>query len=361
MQGNIACAEGALAAGCTFFAGYPITPSTEVAEHMAAKMPKRKGSCFIQMEDELASMAAIIGGAWTGARAMTSTSGPGFSLMMENIGYAVMTETPCVIVNVQRGGPSTGQPTMAAQGDMMQCRFGSHGDYSIIALCPSSVQECFELTAEAFNLADRFRTPVFLMADEIIGHMRERIEIPDNVRIERPKPLKEGMLPFTPDENKIPGFAPFGSGHRVPLTGLTHNEKGYPDSTNPEHHAALVTRLVSKIEDARHEIASYEIVNSDAEFIFICYGSPVRTVKEVVQYRKPDNCGYLHLKIVWPFPEDLLNKFPHVKAFIVPELNLGMISREVQRHVSVPVISAGKIGGELHTPDELISILRSLT
>lgn len=359
MQGNVACAEGALAAGCTFFAGYPITPSTEVAEHMAAKMPKT-GGCFIQMEDEIASMAAIIGAAWTGARSMTATSGPGFSLMMENIGYAVMTETPCVLVSVQRGGPSTGQPTMAAQGDMMQVRFGSHGDFSIIALVPSSVQECFELTATAFNLADRFRCPVFVMADEVIGHMRERIIIPDQVPIIRAKPLGDGKLPFEPEADLIPGFAPFGSGRKVPVTGLTHNEKGYPDSTHPVRHDQLVRRLINKIEFSRHEIADYDIVNPDAEYIFVCYGAPVRTVQEVVDRARVPGTGYLQLRIVWPFPEDLLSRFPNVKAFIVPEMNLGMISREVERHVCVPVISAGKIGGELQTPDELIAIVENL-
>lgn len=360
MQGNIACAEGALAAGCNFFAGYPITPSTEVAEHMAAKLPKRKG-CFIQMEDEIASMAAIIGAAWTGARSMTATSGPGFSLMMENIGYAIMSETPCVLVNVQRGGPSTGQPTLAAQGDMMQVRFGSHGDFSIIALTPSTVQECFELTAKAFNLADRFRCPVFVMTDEVIGHMRERIDIPDSVEIHRMKPLKENMLPFAPEDDLVPGFAPFGSGRKIPVTGLTHNEKGYPDSTNPPRHEELVRRLVEKIERARHEIADVEIVNQEAEYIFVCYGAPVRTVQEVVLKSQYPNCGYLKLKVVWPFPEEILSRFPNVKAFIVPEMNLGMISREIERHVCVPIISAGKIGGELHYPEELIAIVDRLS
>jgi len=356
MQGNIACAEGALAAGCTFFAGYPITPSTEVAEHMAARLPARKG-CFIQMEDEIASMAAIIGAAWTGARSMTATSGPGFSLMMENIGYAIMSETPCVLVNVQRGGPSTGQPTMAAQGDMMQVRFGSHGDISIIALSPSTVQECYELTASAFNLADRFRCPVFVMTDEAIGHMRERIEIPEHVPIIRAKPQKPGMLPFAPEEDGVPGFSPFGTGHRIPVTGLTHNEQGYPDSTSPARHEELVRRLVNKVEQARHEIADAEIVNPDAEYVFVCYGAPVRTVQEIVDRMKIPSTGYLKLKIVWPFPEDLLRRFPHVRAFIVPEMNLGMISREIERHVCVPVISAGKIGGDLHYPEELIAIV----
>ena len=253
-QGNTACAEGALAAGCTFFGGYPITPSTEVAEHMAAKLPK-KGGVFIQMEDEIASMASIIGASWTGARAMTATSGPGFSLMMENIGYAAMTETPCVVVNIQRGGPSTGQPTMSAQGDMMQVRFGSHGDYAIIALCPSSVQEMYGLTVKAFNLSDRYRVPVFLMADETIGHMREKIIIPDTVERIGRKPLAPGSLPFRADADLIPGFGQFGTGQHVHVTGLTHDERGYPCATNPKVHAALVQRLVDKIESARNDMA----------------------------------------------------------------------------------------------------------
>jgi len=359
MQGNIASAEGALAAGCTFFAGYPITPSTEVAEHMAARMPKMKGTCFIQMEDEIASMAAVIGAAWTGARSMTATSGPGFSLMMENIGYAVMTETPCVLVNIQRGGPSTGQPTMAAQGDIMQVRFGSHGDYSIIALAPSSVQECYDLTVKAFNLADRFRTPVFLMADEAVGHMREKIEIPDKVEIVRPRPPADGALPFAPGPDGVPGFAAFGTGHHIPVTGLTHDERGYPDTTNPARHESLVRRLVSKIEDARHEIADYSVVNEDAEYVFVCYGAPVRTVREVVERLKIPGTGYLQLRVVWPFPEELLKRFPSARAFIVPEMNLGMMTREIERHTCVPVIPVSKIGGDLHTPEDLVAAVKA--
>jgi 2-oxoglutarate ferredoxin oxidoreductase subunit alpha len=303
------------------------------------------------MEEEIAGIACVIGAAWTGSRSMTATSGPGFSLMMENIGYAFMTETPCVIVNVQRGGPSTGQPTMAAQGDMMQVRYGSHGDYSVIALCPATVQECFELTVKAFNLSDQLRCPVFVMADEIIGHMRERIIIPDSVEIIRPRPAKHTDLPFTTDESDIPGFLPFGSGQRIHVTGLTHNERGYPDSSSPQCHEMLIKRLVHKIESKRHEIADYEIVNPDAEIIFICYGAPARTVQQLAAQDK--TIGYLRLRIVWPFPEDVLKQFKNVAAFIVPEMNLGMISREVQRHTAIRVISVGKIGGDLHMAEEL--------
>ena len=357
-QGNTACAEGALAAGCNFFGGYPITPSTEVAEHMAAKLPK-KGGVFIQMEDEIASMASIIGASWTGARAMTATSGPGFSLMMENIGFAAMTETPCVVVNVQRGGPSTGQPTMSAQGDMMQARFGSHGDYAIIALCPATVQEMFELTAKAFNLADKYRVPVFLMADETVGHMREKILIPDKVERIARKSLASGALPFRAGEDLIPGFGQFGTGHNVHVTGLTHDERGYPCATNPKLHAALVQRLVDKIELARNDIADYDIINPEAEQVFVAYGGPVRTVQQVLHDRRGGDVGFLRIRTVWPFAEKALAQFKNARRFLVPEMNLGQIAREIERHVKVPVKSIPKLGGELHTPAELAAALEA--
>jgi 2-oxoglutarate ferredoxin oxidoreductase subunit alpha len=355
-QGNTACAEGALAAGCSFFGGYPITPSTEVAEHMAAKLPKRSG-VFVQMEDEIASMAAIIGASWAGARAMTATSGPGFSLMMENIGFAAMTETPCVIVNIQRGGPSTGQPTMAAQGDMLQCRFGSHGDYSIIALCPASVQEMYELTAKAFDLADRYRVPVFLMADEIVGHMREKITVPDSVPKIPRKEMEKGVLPFHPDDNLVPGFATFGKGHGVHVTGLTHDERGYPCATNVKLHHNLVKRLVDKVENARRDISDFDVINPDAEQVFVAYGAPVRTVQQVLYDRPDTETGFLRLRTVWPFPEFALAQFKNARRFLVPELNFGQIAREIERHTRVPVISIPKLGGDLHLPSELVAVL----
>jgi 2-oxoglutarate ferredoxin oxidoreductase subunit alpha len=356
MQGNTACAEGALAAGCRFFAGYPITPSTEVAEHMALRLPKAKG-VFIQMEDELASIAAVIGASWTGARAMTATSGPGFSLMMENIGYAAMTETPCVIVNIQRGGPSTGQPTLGAQGDMLQCRFGSHGDYSIIALSPASVQEMFELTVKAFNLSERYRVPAFLMADEIIGHMRERLTLPDSVEVIPRKRLEPGTLPFKPGEDDVPGFPAFGEGYGVHVTGLTHDERGYPAATNPPAHEKLVMRLVRKVESARKDMADYRVTNPDAEQVFISYGAPTRTVHQVLHDRPKEGIGHLQLRVVWPFPEFALSEFPDAKAFLIPEMNLGQMAREMERHTDVPIIPVPRLGGYLHSPAELVRVL----
>jgi len=356
MQGNTACAEGALAAGCRFFGGYPITPSTEVAEHMALKLPKA-GGVFIQMEDEIAGIASIIGASWTGVKAMTATSGPGFSLMMENIGYAVMTETPCVVVNIQRGGPSTGQPTMSGQGDMLQCRFGSQGDYSVIALCPASVQEMFDLTVDAFNLAERFRVPVFLMADEIIGHMREKLVIPDTVICEQRRALVPGSLPFRADDDLMPGFPAFGKGYGVHVTGLTHDERGYPCATSPTVHEDLVKRLVAKVESARTRIAAYDLINPDAETVFVSYGAPARTVMQLLHDNPGENIGHLRLKLVWPFAETLLGEFQNAETFIIPEQNLGQISREIERHVDVVVVPVPKLGGALHTPEELKAVM----
>jgi 2-oxoglutarate ferredoxin oxidoreductase subunit alpha len=248
---------------------------------------------------------------------------------------------------------------MAAQGDMMQCRFGSHGDYSIIALCPASVQEMYELTAKAFNLADRYRVPIFLMADEVIGHMREKITIPDTVEQVPRRELVKGTLPFRPESDLVPGFPQFGKGYGVHVTGLTHDERGYPCATNPKLHANLVQRLVDKVELARHEIADYDVVNPDAEQVFIAYGGPVRTVQQVLHDRNDKNVGFLRLRTVWPFPENALMEFRNARRFLVPEMNLGQIAREIERHADVPVISLPKLGGELHTPAELGAALEA--
>jgi 2-oxoglutarate ferredoxin oxidoreductase subunit alpha len=288
---------------------------------------------------------------------MTATSGPGFSLMMENLGFAVMTETPLVVVNIQRGGPSTGQPTMSAQGDMLQARYGSHGDIGVVALAPNSVQEMYDLTVKAFNLSERLRCPAFVMGDEIIGHMRERIEIPDAVEVEDRVPLEKGTLPFAAGPDLVPGFPAFGRGYRVHVTGLTHDERGYPATTDTAVHAALVERIVRKVEGARREIADYEVANPGAEVVFVCYGAPSRSVEQLVADRPGDGIGVLRLRVVWPFPSHALAAFPDAKAFVVPEQNLGQIASEVERHTSVPVIPVPKLGGDLHTPAELARVL----
>ena len=239
----------------------------------------------------------------------------------------------------------------------MQVRFGSHGDYSIIALCPATVQEMYELTARAFNLADQYRVPVFLMADEIVGHMREKIIVPGSVEQVPRKELSRGTLPFHPDADLVPGFPQFGKGYGVHVTGLTHDERGYPSATNPKLHADLVKRLVGKIENARDRLADFDVINPDAEQVFIAYGAPVRTVQQVLHDRAGENIGFLRLRTVWPFPEKALALFTRAKRFIVPELNLGQMAREIERHVRVPVRSVQKLGGELHTPGELSAVL----
>ncbi|MCL2115921.1 MAG: 2-oxoacid:acceptor oxidoreductase subunit alpha [Methanobrevibacter sp.] len=368
IQGNEACARGAIKAGCKFFAGYPITPSTEVAEDLAVLLPKNEGA-FVQMEDEIAALGAIIGASWSGLKAMTSTSGPGFSLMQENIGYGQITETPLVIVNVQRGSPSTGQPTMAAQGDMMQSRWGSHGDYEPIALSPSSVQECFDFTVKAFNLSEKYRVPVILLTDEIIGHMREKITIPDKVEItkrEMPKEKPEDFLPFKADENGTSPMVPFGEGYNIHVTGLTHDEKGYPDTSSPEAHMHLVKRLCNKILKNREDIVSVkEEFCDDADIIIVSYGAPYRSVSAVVEKGRLEGIkvGSLKINTPWPFPESQVLKAAKIaKDLVVVEMNLGQMVHEVERvaagNANVHLI--GKVGGELHKVEEILSKIREL-
>ena len=309
--GNEACARGAIEAGCRFFAGYPITPSTEIAEDMAIFLP-REGGSFIQMEDEISALGAVIGAVWGGLKAMTATSGPGFSLMQEHIGYAAMTETPLVIVNMQRGSPSTGQPTMASQSDMMQARWGSHGDYEIIALSPSSVQECFDYTVEAFNLAEKYRVPVLIMSDEIVGHMREKITIPEKVEIRpRKMPIEDvkTFLPFKAPPNGTSPMPAFGDGYKMHITGLTHDERGYPDASNPKTHSKLVNRLCNKIRKNTNEIARIKTeFTEDAEIIILSYGAPARSAITAVKKARNQgiSAGFIKLETVWPFPEDMI-------------------------------------------------------
>lgn len=367
VQGNEACAKGAIKAGCRFFAGYPITPSTEVAENLAKNLPTVGGS-FVQMEDEIASAGAIIGGSWGGSKSMTATSGPGFSLMQENIGYAFITETPIVIVNVQRGSPSTGQPTMAAQADMMQARWGSHGDYEPIALAPSSVQEFFDFTIKAFNLSEEYRTPVFVMADEVIGHMREKIVIEDDIEIvPRTMPNKEdNYLPFKNVENGTNPMPSFGEGFNIHVTGLTHDERGYPDTNSPETHTELVQRLCDKILNNKDKICS--VVSEgceDADIVVVSYGAPVRSVITAVKKAQEEGkkVGYIKIDTPWPFPDEQIAELVgDASDVIVVEMNLGQMYYEVDRVLDSKVNThlIGIIGGLLPTPDEILSKIEEI-
>ncbi|MCK4481725.1 2-oxoacid:acceptor oxidoreductase subunit alpha [Candidatus Bathyarchaeota archaeon] len=367
MTGDVACAEGAIAAGCRFFAGYPITPATEIAERMARRLIEI-GGIYIQMEDELASMAAIIGASWTGVKSMTATSGPGFSLMQENIGLAVMTETPCVVVDIMRGGPSTGQPTEGAQQDIMQSKWGSHGDYDIIALAPASVQEMFNLTIECFNLAETYRVPTFLLADGFIGHLWERVVIPPPEEIklvERKKPSvpPDKYLPFKPDDDMVPPMARFGEGYRVHVTGLTHDEHGYPQTDNPKIQFELVQRLCEKVRKNADKIIRFEeFMLEDAEVAVVAYGITSRASSNAVKRARKAGIktGLLRLVTIWPFPEKQIEELAsRVKAIVVPEMNYGQIVREVERAAKeAPVLFLPKLGGEPHKPSEILEVIR---
>ena len=338
IDGDHACCEGALAAGARFAAGYPITPSTEVVERFASRVPK-VGGTFIQMEDELAASITLQGAVWGGAKAFTVTSGPGFSLMMEHIGYAAMTETPCVFVDVQRGGPSTGLPTLPAQADMMQARWGSHGDYEIIALCPNSPQECFDLTITAFNLAEEFRVPVMFMMDEVVGHMTEKVVIPlptrsKFTRRKHTHKSVEEYLPYGTNGDQVPEMAHAGEGYNFHVTGLTHDEHGYPNMTPPVQDK-LVRRLQNKIRDAADRIAMFEEEQLDgADVVVVSYGITSRVAQRAIEIAREQGLrvGKLRLITAWPFPENKIRELAaQVKAFVVPELNLGQMVREVER------------------------------
>jgi 2-oxoglutarate ferredoxin oxidoreductase subunit alpha len=369
--GDMACVYGGLLAGCSFFGGYPITPASEVAEGMARRLP-RVGGTYIQMEDEIGSIAAVIGAAWGGAKSMTATSGPGFSLMMENYGYAVMTETPCVIVNVQRTGPSTGQPTLGAQGDMMQARWGTHGDLEAIAFAPSTVQECMDFTIEAFNLSEKYRNPVCVMTDGEIGHLRERIVIPDEKDLHlisrTTATIDKGkFIPFTNSQTrkncKVPDFPTFGLGYHTYVTGLTHNEKGFPATDKQLDHERLVKRITSKITDDSDKLVMVEQINlDDAEIALVTYGATARPAESAMEMSRSKGIkvGLLRLKLVWPFPNKLITKLAkQVDKIIVPEMNLGQIVHPVREYAEgqCEVISAPKIGGEMHLPNELLKYL----
>ncbi len=361
-DGDHACCEGALAAGCRFVAGYPITPSTEVVERFARRIPL-VGGIFIQMEDELAASIAIQGAVWAGKKAMTVTSGPGFSLMMEHIGLAAMTETPCVFVDVQRGGPSTGLPTLPGQADMMQARWGSHGDYEIIALAPNSPQESFDLTIEAFNLSETYRVPVMFMMDECVGHMMERVIIPTADRIEvtprRYTKLPPGeYLPFKPGADLVPDMFKAGDGYRLHVTGLTHDYRGYPMMT-PEIQEQLVHRLVDKIRLNQHKIWRYEEIEvKDADVVVVSYGITSRVAIDAIALARERGIkvGMLRLIVVWPFPEKRIEELANQgKAMVVAEMNYGQVFYEVDRCArgKVPVVLAGHGGGTVHNIEDI--------
>ncbi|MCF7890045.1 2-oxoacid:acceptor oxidoreductase subunit alpha [Candidatus Bipolaricaulota bacterium] len=368
MNGDEACAEGALAAGCRFFAGYPITPQSEIAERMSKRMPE-VGGRFIQMEDELSSIAAVLGGSWGGSRSMTATSGPGFSLMMENIGLGMMTETPCVIANIQRGSPSTGLPTAVGQGDMMQAQWGSHGDYGVIAYAPTSPQEMFDFTVKAFNKAEQYMMPVFVMADEKIGHMRERVEIDEN-KVEiyprrKPEVDPDEFKPYEPDEDLVPHMASAGEGYRVHVTGLTHNQQGYPQ-LDVETQQEKVGRLVDKVEKNKDDIVEIETIGiEDAEVLIVSYGMAFRTAMGAYKRarEKGIKAGIVRLVTVWPFPDDRIKEFSkQVKGIVVPEINLGQMVREVERATAgnAEVKLVPHPGGGLHEPDQILESLEAL-
>jgi len=367
LNGDVACAEGAIAAGCRFFAGYPITPATEIAEHLAQRMPE-VGGIYIQMEDEIASMAAVIGASYSGLKSMTATSGPGFSLMQENIGLAVMTEAPCVVVDVMRGGPSTGQPTMPSQQDVMQAKWGSHGDYEIVALAPCSVQEMFDLTVEAFNLSETYRVPTMVLADEIVAHMWEKVVIPPaedikTVNRKKPNAPPDEYLPFMPDDSLVPPMACFGEGFSFHATGLTHDEHGYPKTSSSEVQQQLVRRLCDKIRlNADRIIRVQEVMLEDADVVVVAYGIVARAALSAVRKAREEGikAGLLRLVTLWPFPEVQVAKYAEqAEMMIVPEMNYGQLVREVQRAAKeTPVRFLSKLGEEPHTPMEILESIR---
>jgi len=369
LQGGIACSEGAIAAGCRFYAGYPITPASEIAERMAERLPTLGGT-FLQMEDEIASICSIIGASWGGVKSMTATSGPGFSLMQESIGYACMTETPILVVDVQRAGPSTGQATKCATGDLMQARWGTHGDHEVVALSPNSVQEMFDLTVRAFNLSEQYRVPVILLADEIVAHMRETVDVPPFERIEltsRRRASRRDEPPFggVGDEG-VPPMPPLGEGYHIMVTGSTHDEWGLRSTGDPEIHRKLVSRLVNKIRRHAEEITDNEEQNiEDCRVGVVSYGCVSRSVYEAMRRHPELRIGHLRLKTIWPFPEKAIRALAErVKTIVIPEMNLKQIYFEVQRASGresdlAPINKIG--GGLIITPEEIASKVKEVS
>lgn len=367
-MGDIACAEGAISAGCRYLGGYPITPATEIAEWMSRRLPE-VGGAYVQYEDEIASITSVIGASWAGVKSMTATSGPGVSLMLEAIGLAVMTETPLVLVNIMRGGPSTGQPTRGQQGDIMQAKWGSHGDYQIIALTPASVQEMFDQTVQAFNLSERYRTPVFVLADETVGHMRERLVIPDekDLKLEyrkTPTVDPKDYLPFKADDDLVPPMATFGTKYQFYATGLTHDERGYP-SDKENIQIELITRLQNKILHNSDKIIEVEKVElDDAKIGVIAYGTPSRSAKKAIKDAREEGIkvGLLRLKTVWPFPEEHVTQLAsEVDHIIVAEQNLGQVYHMVRAAASpTPVYLMSKPAGMPQLPHEILTKIREI-
>jgi 2-oxoglutarate ferredoxin oxidoreductase subunit alpha len=367
LQGNEAVVEGALMAGCRFFAGYPITPATEIAENMSVRLPQVEGS-FIQMEDEIASLGAVIGASLAGVKSMTATSGPGFSLMQENLGFGIIAEVPCVIVDVMRGGPSTGLPTSPAQADVMQARWGTHGDHPIIALCPSTVRECFDLTVTAFNFAEKFRNPVILLMDEVIAHMREKVVLPEQDEVKvfnrvKPKVPPEWYIPYEDTPMGVPPMADFGDGYRYHVTGLTHDVRGFPTG-RPDEIAPFMARLFRKVSQHFQEIHIGEFfMTDDAEVNIIAYGCVARSARRaVIEAReKGRKVGLLKLNTIWPFMRPEVERVLKTsKAVLVPEMNMGQISREVKRvnQGFSRVMTLNKVDGTIITPEEIIASIK---
>jgi len=370
MQGNEACAEGAIAAGVRFFGGYPITPSTEIAESMAAMLPKYGGK-FIQMEDEIGGIAVVLGASLAGKKVLTATSGPGFSLKQELIGYAAVAEIPVVIVDVQRVGPSTGQPTSPAQGDLMQARWGTHGDHPMIALSPWTVKEAFEAAVMAVNYAERFRTPVILLMDEIVGHLREKVELPEQDAIEvfpRRQPdctRAEGYQPYRPAGDLVPNLADFGQGYRIHVTGLIHDETGFP-SGNPQVTEQSIRRLHQKIEIAQDEITRCdEFFMNDAEYAVVAYGGTARTAYAAVEKARSGGIkvGLVRLMTIWPFADKIIRRVAEkVRGILVPELNYGQLVREVERAAGgrANVQLLAKYNTQIFTPAEIAAAIDAM-
>lgn len=371
LQGNEACAEGAIAAGVNFFAGYPITPATEIAEVLSRRIPQNGGK-FIQLEDELACMGAVVGASLAGAKSMTATSGPGFTLVQENLGYAAISEVPCVIAAVQRGGPSTGLPTLSAQADVMQARWGTHGDHPVIALCPSSVAETFHLTIQCFNLAEEYRVPVILLTDAIVGHMREKVEIPalEDIKLvnrKKPAPGLENYLPYAPDADGVPPMANLGDGYRHYISGCIHDETGSPKMSAPHVARNLITRLHAKITQNRDKIVfSEERYTEGAKVLVLAYGSVARPAIAAVEQARSLGLavGFFRPITLWPSPDvEILKAAESADTIIIPEMNLGQYAGEVARIFgesgrTIKIVKINEAGSELFTPNQILKRIR---